>query len=55
MLRTQALALVVLEKILSYHKPTADIDNPGAWSIMTPGAQLAGFMKELPNIATYKI
>ena len=25
--------------------PTADMDGPGAWSIWTPGAWLAGLMK----------
>ena len=33
----------------------ADIDVHGAWSIWTLGAWLAGFMKGLLNIATYKI
>ena len=40
---------------VSHYKPMADIYTPGAWSVWTPWSQLSGFIKGLPNIATYKI
>ena len=38
----QAFGLIL---IVSFYKPMADNDVPGAWPVYTPGARLAGFIK----------
>ena len=42
MLNTQALTLVVSEKVFSHYKPMVDIDAHDAWSVWTQAAWLAG-------------